>query len=140
MLVRVESVDNIFPSLESLSELGLGYKTNSDGSVIVELNESECKITENEAMSYLLSSNEGFENTDPSLLYFVIQKNRIILSGDFVKVSDNDYMCTGPLRSFSKINVPVISYASASQNDVSELEYLNGQMLDATAKEKNMTM
>jgi len=138
MLIKINSVDDIFPSLEALSNLGVTFKTNDDDSVVIELNAPEFKIVENKDIPILLSSN--FENADSSLLYFIIKENRIIASGDLKKISDNEYECNGALRVFSKINVNTTDYLLASQNEVSELDYLNGVMLDATAKDNKKTM
>ena len=76
MLIKFNSVDDIFPSLEALSNLGVTFKTNDDDSVVIELNAPEFKIVENKDMPILLSSN--FENADSSLLYFIIKENRIM--------------------------------------------------------------
>lgn len=138
MLIKINSVDDIFPSLEALSNLGVTFKTNDDDSVVIDLNAPKFKIVENKDIPILLSSN--FENADSSLLYFIIKENRIIASGDLKKISDNEYECNGALRVFSKINVNTTDYLLASQNEVSELDYLNGVMLDATAKDNKKTM
>lgn len=138
MLIKINSVDDIFPSLEALGNLGVTFKTNDDDSVVIELNAPEFKIVENKDMPILLSSN--FENADSSLLYFIIKENRIIASGDLKKISDNEYECNGALRVFSKINVNTTDYLLAGQNEVSELDYLNGVMLDATAKDNKKIM
>ena len=37
MLIKISSVDDILPSLEALSELGISYKTNDDNSITIEL-------------------------------------------------------------------------------------------------------
>lgn len=138
MLIKFNSVDDIFPSLEALSNLGVTFKTNDDDSVVIELNAPEFKIVENRDMPILLSSN--FENADSSLLYFIIKENRIIASGDLKKISDNEYECNGVLRVFSKINVTTTDYLLAGQNEIGELDYLNKEMLDATAKDNKKIM
>ena len=138
MLIKINSVDDIFPSLEALSNLGVTFKTNDDDSVVIELNAPEFKIVENKDMPILLSSN--FENADSSLLYFIIKENRIIASGDLKKISDNEYECNGVLRVFSKINVTTTDYLLAGQNEIGELDYLNKEMLDATAKDNKKIM
>ena len=138
MLIKFNSVDDIFPSLEALSNLGVTFKTNDDDSVVIELNAPEFKIVENKDIPILLSSN--FENADSSLLYFIIKENRIIASGDLKKISDNEYECNGVLRVFSKINVTTTDYLLAGQNEIGELDYLNKEMLDATAKDNKKIM
>ena len=138
MLIKINSVDDIFPSLEALGNLGVTFKTNDDDSVVIDLNAPKFKVVENKDIPILLSSN--FENADSSLLYFIIKENRIIASGDLKKISDNEYECNGALRVFSKINVNTTDYLLAGQNEVSELDYLNGVMLDATAKDNKKIM
>ena len=85
-------------------------------------------------MPILLSSN--CPNADSSLLYFVIKGHRIIASGDLQKVDDNDYVCNGSFRVFSRINITTFNYIGASQVDISELDELNGKMLEATMQDK----
>ena len=81
MLIKISSVDDILPSLEALSELGISYKTNDDNSIIIELNTPDFKVAENKDMPILLSSN--CPNADSSLLYFVINFN---ISNDYFKL------------------------------------------------------
>jgi hypothetical protein len=137
MLIRISSVDDILPSLEALSELGISYKINDDNSIIIELNTPDFKVAENKDMPILLSSN--CPNADSSLLYFVIKGHRIIASGDLQKVDENDYVCNGSFRVFSRINITTFNYIGASQIDISELDELNGKMLEATMQDKKMS-
>ena len=134
MLIKISSVDDILPSLEALSELGISYKTNDDNSITIELNTPDFKVAENKVMPILLSSN--WPIADSSLLYFAIKGHRIIASGDLQKVDDNDYVCNGPFRVYSRINLTTINYTIASQVDISEQDELNGKMLEATMKDK----
>ena len=138
MLIKVSSVDDILPSLEALSELGISYKTNDDNSITIELNTPDFKVAENKDMPILLSSN--WPNADSSLLYFVIKGHRIIASGDLQKVDDNDYVCNGPFRVYSRINLTTLNYTIASQVDISEQDELNGKMLEATMKDKKKSL
>ncbi len=137
MLIRISSVDDILPSLEALSELGISYKINDDNSIIIELNTPDFKVAENKDMPILLSSN--CPNADSSLLYFVIKGHRIIASGDLQKVDENDYVCNGSFRVFSRINITTFNYIGASQIDISELDELNGKKLEATMQDKKMS-
>ena len=69
-----------------------------------------------------------------SLSYFVIQKNRIVASGNLKKDENDNYVCDGAFRVFSKVNVSTHEYVLAGQVDVSELDRLNVAMIDSTEK------
>ena len=52
-----------------------------------------------------------------------------------MKKDENDnYVCDGAFRVFSKVNVSTHEYVLAGQVDVSELDRLNVAMIDSTEK------
>ena len=107
----------------------MGYEFTKDGRVAIKLNEG-AKVGINHD---ICDAKIPGKNSDPSLSYFVVINHRIVASGDFTQVDDN-YVCNGAFRVYSKITVPIFSYTGASQVSLENLDYLNGKMLEATKR------
>ena len=140
MKVLVNSIDEIYPSLESLSKYNLKYEIMADGRVRVELDDSKIRICENKDMTnpnthrWPRDIANQMPNEDKSLSYFVINNHTIIASGDLYKGKDGNYTCDGAFRVFSEIAVTTFDYVLSSQVSVENWDSLNGAMLDATSK------
>ncbi len=137
-MIIINSEEDIYPSLEALDELGIKYEVKNDGKIFVGLDTNKIKIGENKDVTHSLSNGNIWPNADPSLSYFVIKNHRIIASGDLKKNEEENYICNGAFRVFSKINISTFDYIFASQNESEELNDLNGLMLNSTSKSKKL--
>ena len=137
MTILLNSAEDCYPSLEALSELGIAYEIMQDGRVA--LKTDKVRIAENHDVTKNADSESSALN-DASLSYFVIEGHRIVASGNLISTGLDNYICEGPFRIYSKINVTTLDYVSAGQVTVDELYALNERMLQATEKTETPKM
>ena len=126
MRIIINSQEDCYPSFEELSVLSNKCEIMADGKILIELDEQNFRIAEN----YDITG----QSNDASLAYFIINKHRILASGNLSINNEGDYICDGAFRIFSKINVSTHDYILAGQVDASEKYELNEYMLNSTKK------
>lgn len=131
MTILVNSVEECYPSLEALDELGISYEVMQDGKVAIKTD--KVRVAENHDATRK-SIDESSPLNDPSLSYFVIEGHRIVASGNLTAAGLDNYVCEGPFRVYSRTNVTTLEYISAGQVTIEELHALNERMLQATEK------
>ena len=135
MRIIIASADNVWPSLECLSEVGIPYAVRNDGAVIITLNARKFIVGQNKDIK---PEKQGeWPNNDPSLAYFVVTKHLIIASGNLKPSDGKNFECKGPFRVFSNDPIATYDYILAGQVDLSEKDALNGYMLDISSKGAN---
>ena len=135
IIIKIKSVEDIYPSVEDLSKVGIAYKVNDDGSVEIKLNAQNFKVAHNKDIPPLMKGN--WPNADISLSYFVITNHLIVASGDLQSSDDKTFVCNGPLRVFSKDPILTYEYIACGQEETAQKDALNGYMLDISSKGAN---
>ena len=102
MLIKISSVDDILPSLEALSELGISYKTNDDNSITIELNIDKNKL-------YFLQTKEfDNENDNSNVIYTELNDYKFMFMGDASGTTEKEML--------NKYNLPDIDVLKAGHH------------------------